>query len=245
MTNHDLYRAIGEADETFLLECETQPARRISRRFVIIAAVVALMLTACAPAAVHAFNALKEGTVAQTDKSYGYYELESSVYEIWVDIDIAQDAPASVETVYLPTAMKNYGSMLTYAKKDWAVSFYHTRMEDNPDEYMDFHQAVYPANARTGDAFVLGEFYANSDTEPQVNTLTFDDITVLDIIHEAPAHSQDAGACYIEQRTVFWSDGHYLFFMNLPSSWADKQIEEMVKSLSVVEDFSEFHALKN
>lgn len=243
MTNHDLYRAIGEADESFLLACEQPTVRRISKRFGIIAAVMALILTACAPAAIHAFSALKEGSVNRLE-TYGYYELEPSVYEIWVDIDIAQDAPTSIETIYIPAVMKNYGSELTYEKYEWAVSFRHNNPNDGPEEFIGFHQVAYPSYARTGEAFVLGEFHADSDTEPQVTMKSFGDITILDIIHESPSWSSEAGAQYVAQRTVYWSDGYYLFLMNLPASWNDGQIEEMVASLTTVEDLSEFRVLK-
>lgn len=239
MTEHELYHAIGNVDEAFLLECEDRPIRRIPKRFGLIAAVVALMLTACAPAAIQAFTALKEGSVSRTE-SYRFYELEPAVYEIRADIDIAQDAPTTIETVYFPTAMKNYGSEITCDKKEWAVSFYLTDWQDDPKTYINFHQTVYSADDRTGETLVLGEFHASSDAEPQVTEKTFGDITVLDIIHESPAWKRGSGAYYSIHRNIFWSDGYYLFFMNLPPSWNDEQVEEMVTSLTAMEDLSEF-----
>ena len=240
MTNHDLYRAIGEADETFLLECEQSLPRRSPRHLGIIAALVALMLTACAPAAIRAFNAIKGTSLSQTDEIYEFYELESSVYEIWVDIDIAQDAPTTIETAYLPIAMENYGESITVEQKEWSVSFYCMSRETSAEEYVDFHQSAYPAHTRNEEKILLGKFYASPGNTPQIREITFEDTVVLDIIQESHAHKRESGAYYLPHRTVFWSDGYYLFFMNLPTSWNDDQIKEMISSLTPVEDISQY-----
>ena len=240
MTNQDLYRAIGDVEERFLSECEETTVPRVPRRFGIIAAVIALMLTACAPAAIHAFNALKEASLSQTEEIYELYEMETSEFELWVDIEIAQDAPTTIETAYFPTAMENYGESITVEQKEWAISFYCMSREASAENYVDFHQSAYLDYTRTGDKFILGQFHAKPGCTPQVRKITFEDTVILDVIQDTIGKKKESDAYYLPHRTVFWSDGYYLFFMNLPVSWSDDQIKEMVSSLAPVEDISQY-----
>ena len=71
MKEYDLFAAVGGVDDRFLEELEQTPARRLPRHFGLIAALIALLLTACAaPAVIQSFDKVRSGKRAEEGGGY-------------------------------------------------------------------------------------------------------------------------------------------------------------------------------
>lgn len=249
MTNQDLYRAIGEADDAFLLECETQPVRRVSRRFGLIAAVIALMLTACAaPVAVQAFHALKEASVTQTGHKTIEFEvtpdtLEANIYQLQLDVEISPDAPDTVETTYFPTALEKYGrDFRWYGLNDNAYCVYFDMGETTWHGY-SFTQR--PLSYHLQDGKISLELWSSTVHPLEVSSKTYGDVTALEVISGGLAASSAEGAFSYAERGLYWSDGMYLFSIWLPVDTSDELVTEILNSLALKEDPGENFFLYN
>lgn len=232
MNEHDLYHAIGDADKKFLRECETRPSHR-PRRFVLIAAVVALMLTACAPAAIQAFNALSTGNV---DKTEAHYK-GKDVYEVTAQIEISPDAPYTLETRYFPTAMEPYLEGGTYSFSDWAFSLRCYAGEGRENEIF-FMQSAFPEENRNPESYLITILTSDEVSNPETTLKTYGEVQVMEFNIKLMSTGSPEG--FFPYRVLCWSDGMYFYYLQIPEFWTDEQAAEMVSSLTVMEDLSAY-----
>lgn len=232
MTNRDLYQSIGEVSDAFLLECEIRPSRR-PRRFVLIAAVIALMLTACAPAAIQAFNALSNDNV---DKTEAHYK-GKDVYEVTAQIEISPDAPYTIETRYFPTAMEPYLEGGTYSFSDWAFSLRCYAGEGRENEIF-FLQSSFTEENRNPENYLIMILTSDELSTPETTLKTYGEVQVMEFDVELQDSRFPEG--FVAFRNLCWSDGMYFYFLQIPEFWTDEQATEMVSSLTVMEDLSAY-----
>lgn len=226
MNEYDLYRAIGDADDEFLLECEPASVRRRPRRFVLIAAVIVLMLTACAaPAVIRTYDALKNGTITQADRKYPPYD----VYDVAVEIVISPDAPTSIEEIYLPTGMLEYTQGSSYTLSDWAFSLRCYAGEGRETELF-FLQNAFSEEERSGAPLVVQKAFFHEIAIPEIVQKTYGDIQASEYLFDL--YTREG---YYSFRNVLWSDGIYFYFFQFPVDWTEAQITDMLSSLSLLE----------
>lgn len=228
MTEHELYHAIGNVDEAFLLECEDRPVRRIPKRFGLIAAVVALMLTACAPAAIRAYDALKNGTITQAEREYPPY----NVYDVEVEIAISPDAPTSIEEIYLPTGMLEYLDGSSYTLKDWAFSLRCYAGGDRETELF-FLQDAFSEEDKAAGSLVVAKYFFDEDAVSEIVQKTYGDFQAWEYLLDLRNGTAPEG--FYRYRVVMWSDGIYFYFFQFPVDWTEEQITDMLSSLSLLE----------
>lgn len=230
MTNRDLYQSIGEVSDAFLLECESRSSR-LSPRFALIAAVIALMLTACAPAAIQTFTALKNGTINKTDIQYKGKDM----YVVNAQFEISPDAPTSIEEIYLPTGMLEYTQGSSYTLKDWAFSL-RCYAGGGRESELFFLQNAFSEEERSGNPLLVQELYFDENDPPEILQKTYGEIQAWEYLYDlhnlgGPSIPEDPYTF----RNILWSDGIYFYFFQFPVDWTEEQISQMLSSLSLLE----------
>lgn len=228
MTNRDLYQSIGEVSDAFLLECEARPSRQ-PRRFALIAAVIALMLTACAaPVVMRTYDALKNGSINKTDRQYKGQD----VYAVTAQFEISPDAPTSIEEIYLPTGMLDYVDGSSYTLSDWAFSLRCYAGGDRETELF-FLQNSFSEEERSGTPLLVQKYFFDEDNLPEIVQKTYGEIQAWEYLLDLDSSAAPKG--YYTFRNVLWSDGIYFYFFQFPVDWTEEQITEMLSSLSLLE----------
>ena len=265
MTNHDLYRAIGEADETFLLECEQSLPRRSPRHLGIIAALIALMLTACAaPVIARNFSALKKGNIVpgEHDRSIPIAFLNNEVLEtahIWesgsmaLQVDRAKDAPSTIEEYYIPAELTDICTVESCTVDDTCLQMEFSRKGLKGTTLYDilYRQYVIPDNGElTVECFLDASSYTQTEK-------TFGDISFLELSgyldfdkvagyfegRKYYNNDQVSLGTALQGRFLFWSDGRYVYCVKmpiLPPHTGNQAVEEMISSLTPVENISQY-----
>lgn len=122
MKEQELFAAIGTVEVCFLEELEQPKVRRLPRRFGLVAALIALVLTACAaPAVVRNLSVLKEASIVRTEEDIDLEQLHkerhgdsvkiygpSVVYmseTVTMEVETAEQLPQTMETYYLPVKL--------------------------------------------------------------------------------------------------------------------------------------------
>lgn len=258
MTNHDLYRAIGEVDDVYLLECETRPVRRVSRRFGLIAAVVALMLTACAaPVIIQTFDKVQSGNRSENGYDYVIYEYDngsktpSAIYyrssDAEIEVSVNEDAPEKMETQYIPLQLLEYCDLEDYEQTDTSLSL--TLSTSVPQigrtSCVQYRQYVLSESGTVTVPNILGymEWEKSTKTYGDVTALEFAGLaSYMETVDGERIHFEGNPLPTMTVKIIFWSDGNYLYCLKFPITYklTNSVVEGIVTSLTAVEDISEY-----
>lgn len=239
MKKEALFEAIGDLDTAMIAETEKiseGKGRRMGLRVILVAAIMAgLALTAGAAPLIR--NALKDGSIdsnpiaafTPTNPVNGSsYEIRT--HDIRVEIELDETAPEFIETYYLPQI---------------------------PQGYVQYHGALYNQNSLLHCVWKAEDDYDHDITYWQTARWSYDPDEIVAVIDTAPGEKPvaemrtyaDIEGYYAEQKPVaelpgsrlfFWSDGSYLYRLELPYDYTDTQIEEMITSLSQVTDIAPY-----
>lgn len=235
MKKETLFEAIGGLDEAMI--AETAPKRRtVGLRVALVAAIIAgLGLTAGAAPLIR--NALKSGSVetnqldafTPTDPVSGNsYEIRT--HDIRVEIELDEQAPETIETFYIP---------------------------EIPQGYEQYHGAVYNENSMLHCVWKTEAGYDQDITYWQIARHSYDPDEIVAAIATAPGGKPIAEmrsyagieGYYVQQdpvaelpgsRMFFWSDGSYLYRLELPYAYTDTQMEETITSLSQISQIDSY-----
>ena len=122
MKEYQLFEAIGGVEDRFLQELEESSVRHLPRRFGLVAALIALMLTACAaPVVVRNLSALKEASIVRTEEDIDLEQLHKEQHggsveflgpsvlymseKVAMEVETAEELPQTMETYYLPVKL--------------------------------------------------------------------------------------------------------------------------------------------
>lgn len=134
MKEEALFEAIGNVEDRFLEELEESTHRRLPKHFGLVAALIALLLTACAaPVVVRNLSALKTGAIVASEEDLCMEVLlldsdgetvmisgPSTVYmsgTVSLEVEPAEDLPESIDTYYLPLKLLEHCQV-----EHWTVS---------------------------------------------------------------------------------------------------------------------------
>lgn len=268
MDEHSLFAAIGGVDDVSLRELEQPKIRRLPRRFGLIAAMLALLLTACAaPVVMRTFDKIQAGAVADNGQGYnGSYYLftpgegwsEEVPYFIPsdVELEIAVDsaAPDSIETRYLPLELMAHCQVEAYTDTDseFSLSLSMKAPGNQRAHGIYYRQYALPENGHMvipdifGSELLSQRFYG---TELQQSFQTYGDIAALEFNGEVEYEDSEGNLiCYdnrvarFHTKYLFWSDGLYLYCMKIPVIYPLRitDVEQIVTSLTPVGDISEY-----
>lgn len=263
MTEQDLFAAIGQAEDRFLPEFREERCRRLPRHFGLIAAVLALIFTACAaPVVIRSFDKLQNGRVvaSEHDKIWAYYtvytkdgtilkEKETTLYEsgdLEIQVEAAEDAPKTIEQYRLPMKLFDLYEAVDYSLEDGLlrVEFQGTAPQNEILIGIEYRQYALPADG----TITVEDFFSPGPMEETVKT--YADITVLQYSGYAesvdPSYfsgQESAQRTYhtVTARYLFWSEGMYLYCLKLPKVYPlinDSDFEEILLSLAEAENLS-------
>lgn len=265
MKEQELLAAIGGAEDRFLEELEQPKVRRLPRQFGLAAALIALLLTACAaPAVLRSFDKLQSGQVvaSEYDKVWEFWTVRDKDGQIVkqdtrmlhasgdleLQIKVESDAPQSIETHYLPLRLMELYDVTEYSDEEalFRVEFTGSAPKDRTLLGIEYRQYALPEDGKllVEDIFNLGPMEAEWKT--------YGDISVLE--YKGYCESVDSvyysvnGNCNLKYhntnaRYLFWSEGMYLYCLKLPRVYPlvnESDFETVVASLTAVEDISEY-----
>lgn len=253
MTEHELFHAIGAADEKYLLELEQPRVRRLPRQAGLIAAVFALVLTACAaPELIRSFDKLENGDIMES-YSVQLYNDHGDVRKtltfsktVSLEVQVDPNAPDTIEEYAIPLTILEYCTIEDYTISD---SIFSLELSTNIPKYGTVYGGVYQQRVLPSDGKIEVDDFLESGIWNPVNK-TYGDISVLELNGDTSYRMSDGTPLYSEKGTVvqgftrhiFWSDGFYLYCLKLLQTdriTYDK-VESIVTSLTQVEDISEY-----
>lgn len=235
MKQERLFEAIGGLDETLIAETETveKPrGKRIGWKVALVAAVVAgLAITAVAAPVIR--NALLGGKT-ETDETQWFTPTNpqnGSCYEvrehrITLDVDMDAEAPKTIETFYVPRISEGYKQQYGYFGKNYWTQFGWMAEEGS----LSFYQT---AGGMVRSEHLRASVFAVPGDTPKTELRTFSDVQGF-LIEQKPL--EEHGGAWI----FYWSDGEYLFRLDMPYGYTDAQIEQTVAGIHVVEDVTPY-----
>ena len=239
MKNERLFEAIGELDETMLAETENTGegcTRRMGWRVALIAAVVAgLAVTAGVAPLIR--NALLGGKLETDDTAYftptdpttGESHQEQR-HEITLDVAFNEDAPKSIETYYItPEIPEEFKQYHGHIYKDAMCAQYGWIVEGTDRDI--FFEQYAGGIVEPGDLVV--SVYTRPGEVPKHGLKTI--AGIQGYLIEKPTIESDYG-----ERIFCWSDGDYLFKLQVPCDYSDEELEEMVACVQPVEDITPY-----
>lgn len=260
MNEHDLFTAIAGAEDDFLLELEQPQVRRLPKHFALIAAMLALILTACAaPVVIRSFDKVQDGAPADNGEGYRFHvyttqkgvTTESTVFipsDVDLEVSVDPDAPAVIETHYLPLKLLDYCDIESYTDTEKEFSL---GLSMKVPRYGRAYGLFYRQYALPEDGnIILPDIFGVDTHEKEKSFQTYGEVTVLEF--SGNSHYEDADGStllydgnkvangYIKH--IFWSDGFYLYCLKIPIAYPLNitKVEDIVTSLSAVEDIGEY-----
>ncbi len=252
MKEYQLFEAVGDSEERFLMELEETPSRRLPKHFGLAAALIALMLTACAaPVVIRNFDKLKNAQLLQSEEDKVWYNYEgeegfrvNKSGVVTLTVEKAEDAPETLEEIYIPMEFLQHGTIDGGRRTETQLSLEFSAQTSRSGrvEGLLYQQRVIPGD---------GHMEITDVVEPgvwQQATYGFDNLTALNIFGEPimeDAPEQFHGRMVLSPWTInhiFWSDGHYLYCLRYPMELGidETELEEIITSLTGVEDLSQY-----
>lgn len=258
MNNHELFSIIGSVEDAYLLELEQPQRRCLPRHFGLIAALITLLLTACAaPVITRSFDkvesAERSGTgngcevyvMVNGSRQWKYDGFRSSDAEVQVTAE--PDAPKNLDTQYFPVQLLEYCTPEQCNITDTSLFM---ELSMKVPRYgkiygIQYQQHVIPEDGNVIVPYILEDtvfMEQESRVYADVEALVFcGDITYENIPRGEPM-TIDTVFGMIYSQIIFWSDGYYLYCLRIPLTYnlPVTEVEGIVTSLTAVEDITQY-----
>ena len=250
MNANDLYNAIGQADEKYLLHSErtVRRGKRTLLRGLLIAAVLTLTFSVSVAASPALQNALGL-RIAQSRKA-AVTVINDDALAIMAALRIEpnpealqENAPETIETVYAPRALtaawKPAVTRVVYTKdallpeNEHQVDMNFTR--EDADQTVFFTQYAVGGNTGKNAEIALSLGYGDEYT---ATSLLLGKTNVQCVSVPASSVTAENGAV-LEAAAhcgYYWTDGSYLYAMDAEPPLSEEQLDAIVNSLAPVED---------
>ena len=199
------------------------------RKILIAAAMVLLIATTVfAASAIH--NAVVGGALKNKGVSFTLMNdsnEELNRYEVWLDVDMNEDAPKNIETYYMPVLADEYQQYFGYVYWQSAAVYRWTYGEESWGNDVRFWQTA-------GGAFYADQAIAWVYTLPE-ETLEAKMVELNGIQGYLVGDSFGYGS-----KSFFWSDGDYLFQLDVPDEYTNDYIASLLQSIVTVEDIEPY-----
>ena len=250
MTNLDLITAIGAAADREDLEHSERLVtrrRRVSTRVLLAAALIALLyFTAFAAPAI--YNALFGVETTQTFVSRIFVEegkpadVSESAIDIYLKVRMLPEAPSEIETFYVPMLPAKQWDPIPLQKTEGSVVSFDIgillQWQNADGEYVIFEQTAWPADpdGQFSDTLLTG-----FDASYSVSQTELGGCTVQRIVVE-PSEKEENGVCAADpgKQKLYWSDGLYIFSMEVNYSMPDARQTEILESIRPVGDPADY-----
>ena len=199
-------------------------------RKILIAAVAVMLVvtTAFAASAIH--NAVVGGALKNKGVSFTLMNdsnEELNRYEVWLDVDMNEDAPKNIETYYMPVLADEYQQYFGYVYWQSAAVYKWTYGEESWGNDVRFWQTA-------GGAFYADQAIAWVYTLPE-ETPEAKMVELNGIQGYLVGDSFGYGS-----KSFFWSDGDYLFQLDVPDEYTNDDIASLLQSIVTVEDIEPY-----
>lgn len=251
MNAEDLYRAIGQAEPADLehSEMQMQKHRNVLPRVGLIAAVLAVLcMTAMAiPSVRNLLFGIKvqQNRVAAVSVIDGVEMVTGGSAEVRLDVMLPEDAPATVKTAYVPLfAAENWqpiAEQRVEGTPETVPISIDLGWEDGKGNYVLFRQLTQPGYTGdyTVDSIDLG---FNADYEITALKLGNEELQCINVqpsaIEGEGLRAKDEG-----RRKLFWSDGCYLFSMEVNFDMTDAMLQTLYESVTQVENVEQYRKI--
>ena len=255
MKEETLFEAIGAVEDRYLEELEASPVQRLPKHFGLVAALIALLLTACAaPVVIRSFDKVISGSRSETGFGYLVRTYENGALTethflpsgLDLEVEVSPDAPETIMEHYLPLAFLEHSQIESYSDTDQEFSL---SLSMKIPRYGRVYGITYFQRILPKDGLVYLEDVMDDD-EWRQTMRTFGDTKVMEISgHDAYTDAEGNTICYrgnwiahITTKQLYWSDGHYLFGLRYPVTYplSDADTESIINSLTAVEDLSQY-----
>lgn len=249
MKEHDLFTTIGGAEDAFLAELEQPQVRRLPKHFALIAAMLALVLTACAaPVVIRTFDKIQTGSIAENGRGHNYQVSIFTPGEGWseqtalfvpsdveLEVSVDPDAPDKIESHYIPLKLLDYCQVESHTDTDSEFSLELSMDFPGVDAQVGgifYRQYALPEDGHIVIPDVFGRelglgLYAFYESELQQSLQTYGETTVLEFSGDFNYKDADGQPItYADNRIrrfhtkfLFWSDGFYLYCLKIPMAY--------------------------
>lgn len=211
-------------------ERKTNDFRHSGLRKILIAAAMVLLIatTVFAVSAIH--NAVVGGALKNKGVSFTLMNdsnEELNRYEVWLDVDMNEDAPKNIETYYMPVLADEYQQYFGYVYWQSAAVYRWTYGEESWGNDVRFWQTA-------GGAFYADQAIAWVYTLPE-ETPEAKMVELNGIQGYLVGDSFGYGS-----KSFFWSDGDYLFQLDVPDEYTNDDIASLLQSIVTVEDIEPY-----
>lgn len=211
-------------------ERKTNDSGRSSLRVILIAAVMVMLVATTVFAASVIRNALVGGSLESEGMSFTLMDAGNEKlnrYEVWLDVDMNEDAPESIETYYMPQLDDRYKQYFGYVYQHSAVVYMWTCGEACWENEVRFYQTA-------GGAFDPNEEIAWVYTLPE-------ELPEAKMIELNGIQGYLVGNSFgYGSKSFFWSDGDYLFQLNVPDEYTNDDIAKLLQSIVTVENIEPY-----
>lgn len=268
MNVHDLYAAIGQADERYVAHSERSVTRGrqlglracMSLGLAVLVLVSALSITAAASPAfrewLFGIAALHDAPVARPvaleGEDFGVFS--EGKLEIRPEVELKEGFPTSIETFYVPMLLAESWEPGIICTQD--PESYLAALREQCFLYWDDPQADPPRSVCfsqfTGRYLELGTpltwidlGYHMEDTGYRIEAVELEGIPMQRIRVEASSAQLEHGfASSSGGDYYFWTDGSYIFSLAVPLGTQEQFVAEAAASLAPVEDLSPYLELR-
>jgi len=258
MNEYTLFSAIGAADDAFLQELEV-PRRRIPRNFGLVAAILALMLTACAaPVIIRSFDN-KVQSLQRSDTGEGshvYVQVNGSKCWIYdgfyshdaqVQVAAEPDAPETLEIQYFPSALLDYCTPEEVSVTDNSIIM---ELSTKVPRYGKIYGVLYQQHTIPEDGYVTvpnvldDMLYQETENRKygDIDAMIYEGRSSYSRVRKGEPVTPDSASGVVNTQIIFWSDGYYLYSLKLPITYnlPVTEVEKIVASLTQVEDITSY-----
>lgn len=253
MTNLDLISAIGAVCDADLEYSERPVARRLwaSPRILLTAALIALLsLTAfAAPTIFHALRGVnaKQFSISRIFVEQGKpTDLWESTLDVSLDVQMSPDAPSRIKTYYVPLLpAKQLVPVPLTVTRGMSVSFRSgvlLQWQGADGESVAFRQYAWPDDTG-GQSF--DSVSTGFDADYAISQAELGGYTVQRIVVE-PSEKEEDGvrAAHPGLQKLYWSDGLYIFSMEVNYSMSDARLAEILESIQPVPDALDYAVIE-
>lgn len=246
MKTEDLYRAIGNVDQKYLEQSEKterKGRRTVVRIGLVAAAAAALCMTAMAFPAVRNFvfgTRVQQTHAAAVHVVNGEAAQAKGSADVWLEVELPAEAPAVVETCYVPMYPAEHWSAVEQKADPYRLGRNDTYLawEDIGGAYVIFRQLAQPGydGSYTIDTVDLGYDAACTTGTKTVSGLELQMLTV----EPSAASGGEASGSDPGRVKYYWSDGSYLFIMEVSYGMDDALLAQIVGSIAEVDSVTPY-----
>lgn len=250
MNEHQLFQAIGQADEKYLQELEEKKQLKLGRtlRRVGLAAALICLLAMTAVAAPNIISALTGGETYWSYDLYPYVSIYgpgeegmTDGHRVVLEINVDPDAPATLETPCIPTVLlENHPAGRCVWESHGAVYWCKYYYENGKTDDIRFEQYAIPED---GDGKYYAIIRSIPDAKKESRMFTVGDIQVMEVTFTGWIDPESMR--FVETRQLYWSDGMYIYYLLLPYDVDAAFYESVITSVQPVEDTSIFDEFTN